>query len=136
MSLTHPRVSRCPANQRAADEIHRRLGGGEIAFLDAGTCEYVEVNKFDSALFERTIQTNFLSMVYGIEAVLPLLRQSPVPQLVGMSSMVAYAGLPRSEAYGASKAAIKNLFESLQIDLLHEGISLLFKLLTKMVTQP
>jgi NAD(P)-dependent dehydrogenase (short-subunit alcohol dehydrogenase family) len=97
MSLTHPRVSRCPANQRAADEIHRRLGGREIAFLDAGTCEYVEVNKFDSALFERTIQTNFLSMVYGIEAVLPLLRQSPVPQLVGMSSTVAYGGLPRSE---------------------------------------
>ena len=63
-------------------------------------------------MFERTIHTNFLSMVYGIEAVLPLLRQSPAPQLVGMSSTVAYRGLPRSEAYGASKAAIKNLFES------------------------
>ncbi|MEP7151007.1 MAG: SDR family NAD(P)-dependent oxidoreductase [Nitrospira sp.] len=112
-----------PAHQRAADEIHRRLGGLDIAFFNAGTCEYVEVKKFDSALFERTIHTNFLSMVYGIEAVLPLLRQSPAPQLVGMSSTVAYGGLPRSEAYGASKAAIKNLFESLQIDLLHEGIS-------------
>jgi len=60
-------------------------------------------------------------MVYGIEAVLPLLRQSPAPQLVGMSSTVAYRGLPRSEAYGASKAAIKNLFESLQIDLAREA---------------
>ena len=112
-----------PAHQRAADEIHRRLGGLDMAFFNAGTCEYVEVKKFDSALFERTIHANFLSMVYGIEAVLPLLRQSPAPQLVGMSSTVAYGGLPRSEAYGASKAAIKNLFESLQIDLLHEGIS-------------
>jgi len=51
------------------------------------------------------------------------LRQSPAPQLVGMSSTVAYRGLPRSEAYGASKAAIKNLFESLQVDLAPEGIS-------------
>ena len=31
--------------------------------------------------------------------------------------------MPRSEAYGASKAAIKNLFESIQMDLMREGIS-------------
>ncbi|MBA2487172.1 MAG: SDR family NAD(P)-dependent oxidoreductase [Nitrospira sp.] len=111
------------ANQRAADEIHRRLGGLDLTFFNAGICEYVDVRKFDSALFERTMRTNFLSMVYGIEAVLPLLRQSPSPQLVGMSSTVAYGGLPRAEAYGASKAAIKNLFESLHIDLLSDGIS-------------
>ncbi|MCW5797233.1 MAG: SDR family NAD(P)-dependent oxidoreductase [Nitrospira sp.] len=109
------------ANRWAAEEISRRMGGLDIAFLNAGTCEYVDVASFDSALFERTIRSNFLSMVYGIEAVLPLLRQSPAPQLVGMSSTVAYRGLPRSEAYGASKAAIKNLFESLQIDLAREA---------------
>ena len=105
------------ANRWAAEEISRRMGGLDIVFLNAGTCEYVDVASFDSALFERTIRSNFLSMVYGIESALPLLRQSPAPQLVGMSSTVAYRGLPRSEAYGASKAAIKNLFESLQIDL-------------------
>lgn len=33
-------------------------------------------------------------------------------------------GFPPSEAYGTSKAAIKNLFESLQVDLAPEGISL------------
>lgn len=109
------------ANRWAAEEISRRMGGLDIAFLNAGTCEYVDVASFDSALFERTIRSNFLSMVYGIEAALPLLRQSPAPQLVGMSSTVAYRGLPRSEAYGASKAAIKNLFESLQIDLAREA---------------
>ena len=111
------------ANQRAVDEIRRRLGGLDMAFFNAGICEYVDVTRFDSALFERTMHVNFLSMVYGIEAVLPLLRQSPSPQLVGMSSTVAYGGLPRSEAYGSSKAAIKNLFESLQIDLLSDSIS-------------
>jgi NAD(P)-dependent dehydrogenase (short-subunit alcohol dehydrogenase family) len=110
-------------NLRAVETIQQRFSGLDIAFFNAGTCEYVDTAKFDSALFERTMQTNFLSMVYGIEAVLPLLRASRDAQLVGMSSTVAYRGLPRAEAYGASKAAIKHLFESLQIDLRRESIS-------------
>lgn len=111
------------ANLQAAETIQTKFGGLDIAFFNAGTCEYVDVTKFDSALFERMIQTNFLSMVYGIEAVLPLLRQSPSPHLVGMSSTVAYAGLSRAEAYAASKAAIKNMLEGLRIDLRKERIS-------------
>lgn len=111
------------ANLRAAETIRQRFNRLDVAFFNAGTCEYVDIAKFDSALFERTMQTNFLSMVYGIEAVLPLLRASRDAQLVGMSSTVAYRGLPRAEAYGASKAAIKHLFESLQIDLKQQGIS-------------
>ena len=111
------------ANRRAAADMACRFGGLDVAFLNAGTCEYVEVEAFDSAVFERTMRTNFLSMVYGVEAVLPLLRQSPVPHLVGMSSTVAYAGLPRAEAYGASKAAITYLLESLRIDLYRSGIT-------------
>lgn len=112
------------AHQRTADEISQRLGGLDIAFLNAGTCEYVEVETFDSAVFERTMRTNFLSMVYRIKAVLPLLRQSPAPHLVGMSSTVAVAALPRAEAYGASKAAITYLLESLRMDLYRSGITL------------
>ncbi|MDR4473332.1 MAG: SDR family NAD(P)-dependent oxidoreductase [Nitrospira sp.] len=55
---------------------------------------------------------------------MPLLRQSPAPHLVGMSSTVAYAGLPRAEAYGASsKAAITYLLESLRVDLYRSGIT-------------
>lgn len=111
------------ANLRAADAIRQQLGGLDIAFFNAGTCEYVDVAKFDSGIFERTMQTNFLSMVYGIEAVLPLLRASRSAQLVGMSSTVAYRGLPRAEAYGASKAAVKHLFESLDLDVMKDGIA-------------
>lgn len=109
------------ANLQAAKTIGERFGGLDIALFNAGTCEYVDVARFDSAMFERMIQTNFLSMVYGIEAVLPLLRRSPHPHLVGMSSTVAYAGLSRAEAYAASKAAIKNMLEGLRIDSAKSG---------------
>ena len=93
-----------------------------MVFFNAGTAEYVDIQRFDSALFERVLQANFMSMVYGIEAVLPLLRESPRPLLVGMSSTVAYAGLARGEAYGASKAAVRNMLQGLRIHLLPERI--------------
>jgi NAD(P)-dependent dehydrogenase (short-subunit alcohol dehydrogenase family) len=110
------------ATLAAAQTIRGQFNGLDIAFFNAGTCEYVDVGRFDSAMFERVMQTNFLSMVYGIEAALPLLRQSEHPHLVGMSSTVAYGGLPRAEAYGASKAAIKHMLESLRLDLAPERI--------------
>ena len=111
------------ANHNAVAAIAAELGGIDIAILNAGTAEYVDVAHFDSAPFERLVQSNFLSMVYGVEAVLPRLRRSHNPHLVAMSSTAAYAGLPRSEAYGATKAAIKNMFEALRISLAPENIA-------------
>lgn len=110
------------ANHHAVAAIREAWGGLDVALLNAGTCEYVDVAAFDAAIFERTFQINVVGMAYGIEAALPELRRATKPSLVGMSSTVAYAGLPRAEAYGASKAAIRHLFASLRIDLHREGI--------------
>lgn len=110
------------ANLAAAAKIKELFSSVDIVFLNAGDCEYVDVREFDSAIIERMIKTNFLSMVYGVEAALPLLRASQNPHLVGMSSSVAYFGLPRSEGYGVSKAAIRSFFQSLRLDLMPEKI--------------
>jgi short-subunit dehydrogenase len=109
-------------NQAAVKRIEENWGGLDIAFFNAGTAEYIDIKNFDSAIFERTMTTNFMSMVYGIEAVLPSLRNSTTAQLGGMSSTVSFAGVPRAEAYGASKAAIRNMLQALRIHLVHEKI--------------
>lgn len=104
-------------NQDIINTIQQTAGKLDIAILNAGSCEYVDINNFDSTLFERQIKTNFMSMVYGIEATLPLLKNSSDAQLIGMSSTAAYLGLPRAEAYGATKAAIRNMFSALRVSL-------------------
>ncbi len=84
--------------------------------LNAGNCEYVDdARNFDSALFERVISVNLLAMGYCLEALLP--KISAGGQLVLVSSSVTYLPLPRSEAYGASKAGVSYLAKSLAIDL-------------------
>ena len=102
--------------------IKQQHGYLDIAILNAGSCEYVDTHHFDSALFKRLMDTNFMSMVFGIEACLPLLRKSQHPHLAGMSSTAAYLGLPRSEAYGPTKAAIRNLFRALKVSLSNSDI--------------
>lgn len=104
------------------ERIRLHWGALDMAILNAGTCEYVEVADFQAAMIERVLRANLLSAAYCIEAALPLLRAGRRPQLVAVGSSVTYFPLPRAEAYGASKAALRYLLDSLRIDLAHEGI--------------
>lgn len=94
----------------------------DLAILNAGSCEYVDLPDFDSKLVMRVMRTNVDSLAISIEAVLPLLRKSSRPLLAGVASSAAYAPLPRAEAYGASKAAASYMLHSLRIDLARENI--------------
>ena len=111
------------SNQTICSSIQSRSGRLDFVILNAGSCEYVDVDAFDSGIFEQLMQTNFMRMVYGVEAALPLLEQSDSAKLVGMSSVAGYIGIPRSEAYGASKAAIFNMLSALRVSLSAKNIS-------------
>lgn len=95
----------------------------QAVVVNAGTCEYIDVKKFSAAPFERVMAINFQGAVNTIELALPFLRRSPErAQLVGVASMVTVLPLTRSEAYGASKAALEYLINSLRVDLAREDI--------------
>jgi len=82
----------------------------------------VDASRFEADMIERVMRTNVFSAAYCVEAALPLLRKARRPHLVAVCSSVTYLPLPRSEAYGASKAAMRYLFQSLRLDVAHEGI--------------
>lgn len=105
-----------------AARIARHWGALDCVILNAGTCEYVDAQAFESAMVERVMRANLLSASHCIEVALPLLRQGEQPHLVGVGSSVTFLPLPRAEAYGASKAAMRYLLEALRIDLADEGI--------------
>lgn len=115
-------VTDLEATIAAAKQIDTELGGLDTIVINAGTCEYVDVKNFSSAMCKRVIDTNYIGLTNCVEAALPLLRKGNDPYLVGMSSTVAYGGLSRAEAYGASKAAVSHFLEALRIDLTAEKI--------------
>lgn len=94
----------------------------DLAILNAGTCEYVDMPEFDSNLVSRVMRNNVESLAISIEAVLPLLRNGKSPHLAVVGSSAAYLPLPRAEAYGGSKAAVAYMADTLRIALLKENI--------------
>ncbi|MGX5175412.1 SDR family NAD(P)-dependent oxidoreductase [Aliikangiella sp. IMCC44653] len=115
-------ISQLQVNQAIVSKAVQKFGGIDCVILIAGNAEYIDIHNFDYQPFENMINTNYLSMVKGVQAVLPELRRSKSALLVGMSSSVAWHGLPTGQAYSASKAAIRNLFQGLKIQLRPENI--------------
>jgi NADP-dependent 3-hydroxy acid dehydrogenase YdfG len=115
-------VTDLAATRTAAERVQQELGPIDLAVLNAGLWEQVDVRAFDSAVVRRHLDTNVMGMVHGVEAVLPDMRQRRAGTIAGMASVAGYRGLPQSEAYGASKAAQINLLESLRIDLRSSGV--------------
>lgn len=104
------------------DRISQVWGALDCAIINAGTCEYIDSDHFDAALLERVVRTNLLASSYCVQEALLLLRLGKKPHLVGVCSSVTYLPRAGSEAYGASKAGMRYLFESLRLDLAHENI--------------
>ena len=108
--------------RQAAARIESELGAIDLAIFNAGIWEQVNVAAWDSDLFRRHFETNLMGLVHGVEAVLPGMRRRRAGTIAGMASVAGYRGIPRSEAYGATKAAEINMLESMRIDLGRTGI--------------
>jgi NAD(P)-dependent dehydrogenase (short-subunit alcohol dehydrogenase family) len=103
------------------DEIERRGGGGGRALDTLVCCAGIKL-KGDATIsyadVARTMEVNFLSVVRWIERLLPLVERSVRGRIVTISSMGGGYGLPHSDGYNPSKAALNNFTECLRADLL------------------
>jgi short-subunit dehydrogenase len=107
----------------AAESIRARFGAIDLVVLNAAYWGQFKVETWDTEVIRRHFDTNVIGLAHGVEAVLADMRRRRSGAIAGMASLAGYRGLPRSEAYGATKAAEINMLESLRIDLRPLGIS-------------
>ncbi len=71
-----------------------------------------------SSRIEEALRVNFLSAVYAVEALSPLLQSSGkyLPGIVNICSSAALCPVIGTAAYSASKSAMKGFTESLQLE--------------------
>ncbi len=94
----------------------------DCAMYCAGTYKELRATEFNLQTMLEHQRINYLGALYMLDAVLPhfLVRQSGHICLV--SSVAGYVGLPKSMAYGPTKAALTNLAETLYLDLREQNI--------------
>jgi short-subunit dehydrogenase len=111
-----------------ASWIENEIGYLDMAILNAGTCEYVDVQHLSAEPFDKVMAINWQGTINTLVFALPLLRkataQGKTAHLIGVSSMASLLPMPRSQAYGASKVALEYLFNTLRVDLAKEPITI------------
>jgi len=108
-------------NKAEIKEVASQINELDVLILNAGNCRYVDDAKnFDAALFADVINTNLIATGWLLKYLLPKVKKGG--QVVFVSSSATLMPFPRSEAYGASKAGIDYLANSLRLDLIKENI--------------
>jgi short-subunit dehydrogenase len=105
-----------------AERVRERWGGVDVLIANAGMSTTTFGARLDAAEAGDVISINVVGVVNSVAAVLPDMLARGRGQLVAISSLASYRGLPKSGAYSASKAAVSTFFESLRVDLRKLGI--------------
>lgn len=103
----------------ARDHILERWGTFDSVVFMAGLYDPMSLGSLDLEKSETILTVNLLGAFYVVEAVLPTLLAKPKgqqAQLALCASVAGYRGLPNGQPYGASKAGVINLAESLRIE--------------------
>ena len=106
----------------AALEVQKKFGQVDVLIANAGIGGNNDAVELDAAKLANVINVNVIGAANSAAAVIPEMVARGSGQLVVISSLAAYRGLPKSAAYCASKAAVSALFESLRLDLKPRGI--------------
>jgi short-subunit dehydrogenase len=101
-----------------ADEMARLF----VALLTAGTYGRVDPRKLDAQVFREHLEVNVMGTVHCLEAVLPAMLELRHGRIAVVASVTGYAALPRAAAYGATKAFLISMSESLRADLAGTGV--------------
>jgi NAD(P)-dependent dehydrogenase (short-subunit alcohol dehydrogenase family) len=88
----------------------------------AGYYKEQRATEFDLDDMLRHEQVNYVGALHVLAAVLPQLLGQDTGHISLISSVAGYRGLPKSLAYGPTKAALINLAETLYLDLQDRGI--------------
>ncbi|MEP6946818.1 MAG: SDR family NAD(P)-dependent oxidoreductase [Acidobacteriota bacterium] len=106
-----------------ADDLVHEFGRIDILIANAGIGGNThETRALEPFAVKKVIDINLMGAVNAVHAVLPQMLKRGSGQIVAISSLAGFRGLPGSAAYSASKAGMTAFFESVRLDVKHRGI--------------
>ena len=108
----------------AAKSLRDEFGKIDILIANAGIGgNNKETRELQPEAVKKVIDINLIGAVNSVSAVLPDMLAKGNGQLVAVSSLAGFRGVPKSAAYSASKAGMTAFFESVRLDVQHKGVA-------------
>ena len=98
------------------NDISKKMGEIDLCIFSTGTYEPKLEKEINEKQIRDVMEVNFFGTLNCIKAVEKYFKNKKTGHISIVSSVSGYRGLPNSTGYGASKAALINLSESLYLD--------------------
>lgn len=101
---------------RTVAQIEKDLGPIVLAVFNAGNYFPTHGERLDVYNFTSTYNVNVMGVVFGLVPLADRMRDRGFGQIAFVGSVTSYFGLPSAAAYGATKAALNSMAQSLRYD--------------------
>jgi NAD(P)-dependent dehydrogenase (short-subunit alcohol dehydrogenase family) len=108
--------------QAAVDTIVRAFGRLDVAVANAGFSVSAPIRHLSAADWRRQLDTNVIGAALTAKVAIEALETSK-GRLAFVGSVAAFVPGPRVGAYGASKAALRSIAQTLDVELHGTGVS-------------
>lgn len=115
-------VGNYTAVKDAVETITKTLNTVDILINNAGILKHGGILELPVEEWEQVIQVNVLGTYYMVHEVLPFLLERGQGDIINIASTAGAKGAAKMSAYGASKAAVVNLTESLMQEVRKSNI--------------
>ena len=119
----HVDVSDPASVAEARRRVEERLPRVDALVYSAGILQLGGIEELEPDEWDKVLRVNLYGAYYTIRSFLPLLRKSPNPAIVAISSIAGETGnVVAGPAYAASKAGLIGLVKRLAVELAPHGI--------------
>jgi meso-butanediol dehydrogenase/(S,S)-butanediol dehydrogenase/diacetyl reductase len=109
-------------NRAAIDLAAQQFGRLDVAVLNVGMPMSGPLETLDLTTYDRGFEVNLRSVVLGMRAVVPMMREAGGGAIVVTASISGIGGDPRRWAYSAAKAGVISLVQSAALAYATSGI--------------
>jgi NADP-dependent 3-hydroxy acid dehydrogenase YdfG len=102
--------------ERGVKSTYEHYGRIDLAIHTAGIISPNPIETFNSEIIIKHFVVNFFGALYFIEFILPIMMKQRSGTIAAVSTLPDKRGAPGWGAYGASKAALSNILESLRAE--------------------
>lgn len=109
--------------RRLAQTVLDTFGRVDILINNAGINVHGSIDEINDADWDTVLATNLTGPMALARSVVPAMKQRRWGRIINIASVFGVVGMPRRNAYGASKAGLLQLTRTMALELAEYGIT-------------